>query len=382
MNKSIQQTWGLGSMCVFILLFSNVNAQQVRVSGQLFFEHPVRVIYLHYTIGETDYADSTCLVNDHFQIVSDLKEIANARLVVHFDASDGQPVRHPQVKQFYIEPGEISIFAKDTLQHATITGSKAQSEYEQVLNILQPYQLQQLKVSSEIFANMHQGFDHEVSKSRRDLFQLLEQQKKDEVFLPYVQNNPDSPIALAILKQYAGFDFDADIVEPLFERLPERVQQSASGIVFRRKIDIAKKTGFREIAPPFTMVDTVGVPVSLDSFRGQYVLLDFWASWCAPCRRENPNIVKAFHAFGDRNFTVLGISLDTKKELWIQAIYADNLYWTNLSDLKGKDNAAALLYGITNIPQNFLIDPEGRIIAKNIKGEALHTTLDSLLPRK
>src|SRR5690606_23321862 len=127
--------------------------------------------------------------------------------------------------------------------------------------------------------------------------------------------------------------------------------------------------------------DTTGKPVSLSDFRGQYVLLDFWASWCGPCRAENPNIVKAFNKYKDKNFTVLGVSLDAKEQnaAWLAAIKKDNLTWTQVSDLKGWENEVAKQYGIRAIPQNYLIDPSGKIIAKNVRGGALERTLQGIL---
>jgi len=131
----------------------------------------------------------------------------------------------------------------------------------------------------------------------------------------------------------------------------------------------------------FTQNDTLGIPVSLASFKGKYVLVDFWASWCGPCRRENPNVVKTYNAYKDKGFQILSVSLDQPgaKDKWIKAIHDDNLTWTHVSDLKYWDNEVAKQYGIQAIPANFLLDPEGKIIAKNLRGEDLAAKLSTVL---
>ena len=165
----------------------------------------------------------------------------------------------------------------------------------------------------------------------------------------------------------------------MFELLSTDIKKSQSGKAIYKDILIAKQTSIGSVAPDFLQRDTLDHEIRLSSFRGKYVLMDFWASWCRPCRVENPILVNAFHKYSNKSFTILGISLDNNRNSWAKAIRKDKLSWTQLSDLKFWKNEVALQYGIKSVPQNILIDPEGKIIGKNISPSHLDEVLANLL---
>lgn len=229
--------------------------------------------------------------------------------------------------------------------------------------------------------NVRIGADGETMKVEHspvnDVFQGNAQKVFEEGYNidSLITKYPDSPAAAYLLYRYFTYQLPLEQLKATRAKISPALAASPyvtdlDGIITRlENVQIGKT------APEFTLPDTAGVEVSLSDFRGKYVLLDFWASWCPPCRRENPNVVKAYQEYKDKNFTIIGISLDNNKAKWLKAIQDDHLTWTHVSDLKYWDSEIPALYGVRGIPANVLLDPDGVIIAKNITGEELHAQL-------
>ncbi len=213
-------------------------------------------------------------------------------------------------------------------------------------------------------------------------------QKFSNYILKYVDSSKYPVVTMMALGYTDGID--PALLKPIVANLNKRFpnHKGIEGIVtqFNAMLQQANQpqqptTGAAvgTMAPDFTMNDTEGKPFTMSSLKGKYVLIDFWASWCGPCRGENPNVVSAYNKFKDKNFTILGVSLDDNKEAWLKAIKTDGLLWKQVSDLKKWENATISLYGYDAIPYNVLLDPQGKIIASNLREAALHNKLAEVL---
>jgi peroxiredoxin len=267
----------------------------------------------------------------------------------------------PPVIPIFLENKVITLKGdKAAADQMVITGSKTHNEYVDYISQIKPYV---------------QLFQNPALRNTESLSAVT------KIADNFIRKNPSSYVSPIVLIQLMELG-NLQKAEELFSILSADVRETDMAKYVQTQIEDSKINAIGTVMADFSQADTSGKMIDLKSFRGQYVLVDFWASWCRPCRDENPNVVSNFNKYKSKNFTVLGVSLDQAKPAWLNAIKMDALDWTQLSDLKGWKNDVAAQFRISSIPQNFLLDPDGKIIAKNLRGDELGRKLEELLGGK
>ncbi|MGX5817576.1 redoxin domain-containing protein [Chitinophaga lutea] len=336
--------------------------------------------FIRYIADGKPKVDSAVLNNGAFTFTGTTDEPSKAMMSLrHPNAS--RAVSGRENLAIYLESGVITVTSPDSIRTATVKGGVANKDARDLAAA-------QKSVQDEYNALMTEYMSKSPDEQKDTTFiaDISERFKKNAEARKannkkFLETHKSSIVALDVLKEYLGSTPEYAEGKAAFDKLDKSVRESKSGVKYGERLEKVKAVAIGNAAPAFSQNDTEGKPVSLASFRGKYVLIDFWASWCGPCRAENPHVVEAFNQYKDKNFTVLGVSLDRPdaKDKWIKAIADDKLAWTQVSDLNFWQNEVAQLYAVNSIPQNFLVDPKGIIVAKNLRGDKLKEKLAELL---
>lgn len=259
-----------------------------------------------------------------------------------------------------------------SMEPAKVEGSEDTDYLEEINRILRGNQ-QEVKALESRFLEARKENDEVQMKALQDKYLAMEAAKREKIKEALRGMNPS--IAQVYGVNYLDKEEDFPFLDSLAVRLKEGLPDSKYVKDFTTGVDGMRATVVGQIAPEISLPNPEGEVIKLSDLRGNVVMIDFWAAWCGPCRRENPNLVKVYEKYSDKGFEIYGVSLDRKKEDWVKAIEKDNLTWTQVSDLSYFNSEAAKDYSVNAIPATVLIDKEGRIIARNLRGQALEDKL-------
>ena len=278
----------------------------------------------------------------------------------------------------FVENDEINLAGKiDSIQKFKVAGSRSHEEYERFWGKQEIYSIRMDSLENEFMAARKKNDKKKQAKLETQMENVWN--SEIESIRNHVLNNKNSSVSAYLAWSRLASSSDLKQLETIKNNFDTSLTKSIYVKLLSNYVDKLKRSEFGQPAIDFTMNTADGKPLQLSSLYGKYLLVDFWASWCPPCRAENPNVVATYNMYKAKGFEILGVSFDNNREKWLKAIEDDKLTWNHVSDLTGWGNAAGKLYGIRSIPANILLDPKGIIIAKNLRGKDLEKKLKEVL---
>lgn len=336
-------------------------------------------VYLSFMTDGKGHEDSTTLASGTFHFTGQMNPYSSVRLALDHKGLGREIATHGgDVIYFNFANETLNIDSKDSLANARMSGSKTYEEYSAYVKAVGPMPWDIDHISNAEIAAAPElandtAFTNQVARHHYKMVADLQANN-----LEFAKTHPDSFFAPVALFGTAANDKTVTIAEQVFKTFSPAIRATDNGKSIKELIEAHYRLKIGAAAPVFTQVNPAGKAVSLASYKGKIVLVDFWASWCSPCRQEIPNLLSQYKMYKDKGFEILSVSLDSSRDKWLKAVQQEGMGWAQVSDLNGSSNSVARLYGVSAIPATFLVDREGKLISTNLRGEDLNKKLAEL----